>query len=824
MIDRTVWPSVTVIVLNYNGLEHLEACFASLINVDYPDEKLSLMLMDNGSTDGSVAYMQRHYPQVRIVRSEENLGFAAGNNLAAREAADDYVVFLNNDMRVDRQFVRGLLDPVEGDAEILRPQMQRPQDDKVDTVHPAKIVCTAAKILNWDGTRFDFVGSAAHFAGYAYQPGAGQPFSPDSFNEVRPLLFACGGAMLIDRQVFLDVGGFDEDYFAFYEDFDLGWRLWVLGYDVVFAPDAIVYHRHHATVSQLPDYRKRLLFKRNALYSVLKNYSDENLGQVLPAVLLATVDGVVTQVAQRGHLDPDAYHIQSTEGARLTHAVDRENTSTLVAIHDVVEHLPQVMEKRRWVQSHRKRSDHDVVRMFRQPFRFWPDVEPQTQYKVLDAFGIQDLFEDSPRRVLVISSDILPYPGMPTVGSGLRAWGVGQGLRSCGHEVVFSMPRAALQGRRDIAPPEAIEFAWEPDTLSTVIHMAEPDVVVVCNWPVMELVPVELINVPVILDQHGPHYLERKYQNFGDAEDNARRKVRALRKADFFTCAGEKQLGYFQSWLERAGWTEEERRERVAAIPVSLSPRLPARSAMEEGDQDLIFVYGGVFLPWQDPTNGLFALIEAMERRNRGTLYFFGGKHPVYTVDTGIFDTLLAQLKQSSHVITPGMVSHDVLIEKYTQAHVALDLMKRNPERELAFTTRTVEYLWCGLPVIYNDYAELSDYIREYNAGWTVDPEDRAAIEAVLDDIFENPAEVFERGRNAQRLARESLSWDKTIVPMDAFIRHPRMRAHEVPTGSVLVRNIKYLLNEAWFRYRHAGLRALWKEGWAFLRRRAGFL
>jgi GT2 family glycosyltransferase len=792
------WPTVTVIVLNYNGLEHLKECFSSLARIDYPAERVELMLVDNASTDGSVEYIQTNYPQVQLVRSEENIGFGSGNNLGAREATGQYIVFLNNDMWVDPQFVRGLVRAIQNDPEA---------------------VCAGAKILNWDGSQFDFAGAAAHFAGYAYQVGMGKPFDPDRFTEVRPILFACGGAMMIDRQVFLDVGGFDDDYFIYYEDLDLGWRLWILGYKVVFAPDAVVNHRHHGTMESFSDYRKRVLFKRNALYSVIKNYDDENLGRVLPAILLATINGVVQQAERRGQLDVSEYHIKSSKKShRPVILFDKQDVSTLVAIHDVVGHLPQMMEKRRFIQENRQRSDKEVAHLFGWPFRFWPDVDPQTQYTVADFFNLQPLFEDLPRRVLVISSDILPYPGMPTVGSGLRAWGLGQGLKSRGHEVLFSMPRAALKGRKKIAPPEVVELAWEHDTLAAVVRAVEPDVVVVCNWPVMDLLPTELLGIPVVLDQHGPHYLERKYQKFGDPDDNARRKINALRKADFFTCAGEKQLAYFQSWLERAGWTEQERRERSAAIPVSLSPDLPKHCPGDE----LTFVYGGVFLPWQDPSNGLSVLIDMLERRNEGKLYFFGGKHPVYPVDSGIFDALLAQLEKSPRVVVSGMVSHDELIAHYTRAHVAMDLMKRNPERELAFTTRTVEYLWCGLPVIYNDYSELSDYIREYNAGWIVDPGDREAIAAVLDEIFEHPEQVVERGRNAQRLVRERLTWDKTITPLDSFIRHPRMRPHDFPQGRIIVRNMRYLLREARFHYRRGGLSTLWREGCAFLKRRVG--
>jgi glycosyltransferase involved in cell wall biosynthesis len=430
-----------------------------------------------------------------------------------------------------------------------------------------------------------------------------------------------------------------------------------------------------------------------------------------------------------------------------------------------------------------------------------------------------DSSESTPRRVLVISPDILPYPGMPTVGSGLRAWSLGWGLRCLGHQVLFSMPKDALIGREKLAPPEIVELAWEHDTLLDIVLAAQPDVLVVCNWPILALLPTDALEIPIALDQHGPHYLERTYQKAGDPDENAREKVGALRKADFFTCPGRKQREYFQSWLEKAGWTEQERQEQMGVIPISLSPDLPERNPAGE----LTFVYGGVFLPWQDPSTALQVLVETMERRESGRLLLFGGKHPVHRVGTGVFDALVAQLEKSPRVTIAGMVPHEALIAEYTRAHVAIDLMKRNPERELAFTTRTVEYLWCGLPVIYNDYAELSEYIREYNAGWTIDPENRGAIAAVLDEIFSAPDALSERAQNAQRLVRQCLTWDKTIAPLDHFIRYPKRRLHDPTVEHVVMQKrnlgVRHLLDEAWFHYRRGGLGALWKETRAFARR-----
>lgn len=790
-------PSVTVIVLNYNGRQHLEGCLPSLLQLDYPADCLGLLVMDNGSTDGSVDFVEQQYPQVQMVRSDRNLGFAAGNNLAARHTDSRYVIFLNNDMRVDSHFVQGLVDAAQSNPEV---------------------VCAGAKILNWDGSKFDFAGAAPHFAGFAYQVGYDKPFSNDVFNEMRPMLFACGGAMIIDRQVFLDVGGFDEDYFIYFEDVDLGWRLWILGHQVVFAPDAVVFHHHHGTMRSFSDHRKRVLYKRNALYSVIKNYDESNLGRVLPAILLGTLDGIVENAVRRRRLPINEFSITNPQRNRCPDVrLDKEDVSTLVAIHEVVEKLPQLMERRRFVQGGRKRSDEEVLKLFLAPLWMWPDVGASTQRVVTDVFGVQKLFAAAPRRILLFSSDILPFPGLPTVGSGLRCWGLSQGLKNKGHEVILSMPRAALKGREHLVAPEIADLTWEWHNMHDIANRVEPDIVVVCNWPLLDLMDAEKVAAPIILDQHGPHLMERAFQGFGKQQGNVRCKLSALRKADYFTCAGNRQHEYFQSWLESAGWTPQDRLNRSCAIPLSMAPEPLERRPREE----LTFVYGGIFLPWQDPSVGLSTLVEEMERRNQGRLRFFGGPHMVYPVDPGIFNDLVAQLRMSPRVLISDLITRDELIEEYRQAHVAIDLMKRNTERELAFTTRTVEYLWCGLPVIYNNYSELSEYIREYDAGWTVDPEDREEIRAVIADIFARPELVAERSRNAQRLVRERLNWNQTIDPMDEFVRWADKRQS---ADRAKEQWLRHLWDRATIQYHRGGARAIADSVAPYLRWRLGRL
>ena len=565
------FPYLSFIVLNYNGKQHLQDCLSSLLKIKYPVDRYEVLLVDNASADGSIEYVQQNFPTVRTIQNQSNTGFASGNNIGAKESAGDYVIFLNNDMWVEPHFANNLLETLQS--------------------HP-QAVCVGAKILNWDGTQIDFGGSAAHFAGYAYQLDHGQAADSAEYNAIKPILFACGGAMLIDRQVFLEVGGFDEDFFALYEDMDLGWRLWLLGYTVLYAPKAIVHHRHHGTLKQFADYRKAVLYKRNSLYAVLKNYEEANMLRILSAILLANNEEVITQTQNQHAINLADFDFTSTVTPNQSGiSIDKENAATLVAIHDVVEHLPQIIAKRRRIQEKRTRSDEEVARLFKWPFRYWPGTQSCTQFTLTDAFGIQSIFKDLPRRVLVFSSDILPYPGLPTVGSGLRAWGIGQGLIEQGHEVFFSMPRAALTGRQEKVSAEVAELTWEHHTMLSIIGKVNPDVIVVCNWAIMPLLPTEHLTVPVILDQHGPHMLERKYQNFGNYKSNARQKLTALKKADFFTCAGRKQQIYFYEWLKEAGWTEQECQDLCAAIPVSLSPNPPKH----QPDQELTFVYGGVF-------------------------------------------------------------------------------------------------------------------------------------------------------------------------------------------------------------------------------------
>jgi GT2 family glycosyltransferase len=262
-------PEVSVIVLTTTGPRHLPACLASLGALDFPEEKREVIVVDNGSPEDPTAAVRTHYPSARMIRLERNLGFCGGNNVAAREARGRWLIFLNDDTRVERDMIGALL----------------------DTARRRSARAVGALVLAWDGRSVDFAGGEVNFEGKGFQVGLGAR-DVDRWRTERPLFFPCGAAMLVDRQVFLDNGGFPESYFAYYEDVALGWRLRAMGHDVWLSPAAVVYHVHHGTSGDRSLLRTRLC-EANGLQTVFAALEDRHLGRALTSALLLAVARVL---------------------------------------------------------------------------------------------------------------------------------------------------------------------------------------------------------------------------------------------------------------------------------------------------------------------------------------------------------------------------------------------------------------------------------------------------------------------------------------------------------------------------------------------------
>ena len=253
---------VAIIIVNYNGRKYLKDCLTSLLALDYPQDLFQIIFVDNASTDDSLAYVKSSFPQVKIITSQENLGFAAGNNLAMEKVLAqnfDYLLLINQDTVSQPDFLNKLVKVAEGDKKIAAVQprlMLHPEKDKINSL-----------------------GNAIHYLGFGFSLGGYQPFKGD----LKPLevAYASGAALLIKSEVLKQIALFDPDFFMYHEDLDLGWRMRMAGYKIMVVPDAVVYHKYEFSRS----IRKYYYMERNRYICILENYKWLTICLITPACL-----------------------------------------------------------------------------------------------------------------------------------------------------------------------------------------------------------------------------------------------------------------------------------------------------------------------------------------------------------------------------------------------------------------------------------------------------------------------------------------------------------------------------------------------------------
>jgi GT2 family glycosyltransferase len=253
----------SVIVVVHAGAHHLDDSLGSLSQ--YADRSdVEVVLVDNGSADRCSDAADTRWPWVKVVRSESNLGFAGGVHFGVKAASGDVLVFLNDDAAASDGFVEAHLEALASNP---------------------RAAASAGRLVSWDGGHHDFVRGGVTFDCHAFQLGQGFPvdeIEPPAAGEALP--FACGGNMAIRREDWESTGGFDAELFAYFEDVDLGWRLWAMGREAVATPEAVARHRGAATSGSLGDFRRGVLFERNALRTFFSCADDEYLNAFGTAV------------------------------------------------------------------------------------------------------------------------------------------------------------------------------------------------------------------------------------------------------------------------------------------------------------------------------------------------------------------------------------------------------------------------------------------------------------------------------------------------------------------------------------------------------------
>lgn len=256
-------PLITVVVVNYNGGDYLRGCLASLARQTF--RNFETILVDNNSTDGSLERLSERPPNLRVLRESVNHGFAGANNLAARLGAGRWLALLNPDAEADPDWLERLMQVVEE-----RPRYR---------------VVASLQVSLGDPAVLDGAGDCYLAFGYAWRGGFGMPAAriPPAGECFAP----CGAAALYPREAFLAVGGFDEAYFCYHEDVDIGFRLRLAGERCQFDPRVRVRHAGSAITGRASSFA---VFHgaRNGLWTYLKNMPGPLLLLTLPGWLALT--------------------------------------------------------------------------------------------------------------------------------------------------------------------------------------------------------------------------------------------------------------------------------------------------------------------------------------------------------------------------------------------------------------------------------------------------------------------------------------------------------------------------------------------------------
>jgi GT2 family glycosyltransferase len=311
-------PRVTVVVPNWNGEKFLDTCLSSLQEQTFQD--FETVLVDNGSTDGSVAFVEENFPEVRVVRLPENRGFSAAVNAGIRSSTTEFVALLNNDTEQDPGWLGALVHAADG--------------------HP-EAGLFASKLVDFRDRRLlDGAGDALRSSGLPYRLGHGE-VDRGQFDEPAFVFSACAAAALYRRELFRRIGLFDEDFFSNCEDGDVSFRAQLAGYRCLYVPGSVVYHIGSASTGGKRSTTNTRLGTQNGINLLVKNLPATLAWRLLPSIVTGQLARVLVVVLSRDGLF-------------------RAYLSGIVGAWRL---LPKMLKKRKSIQKRRRVSDDYVRRL-----------------------------------------------------------------------------------------------------------------------------------------------------------------------------------------------------------------------------------------------------------------------------------------------------------------------------------------------------------------------------------------------------------------------------------------------------------------------------
>ncbi|WP_405175120.1 glycosyltransferase family 2 protein [Paenibacillus sp. FSL H8-0261] len=316
---------ISVIIVNYNGADYIGESIESIIDQTYTN--LEIIVLDNNSSDDSVQKIKQ-YPSVKLIESKTNLGFAKGNNVAIREANGEYIALLNNDATAEASWLESL-------AKVLD------HNDEYGS-------CGCKIISYYEQDYLDSAGLLINPSGMSRARGRNE--SIHDYNISEPILIPSGCAVLYRKKALDEVGLFDEDFFCYCEDTDLGFRLQISGWKCFYVSEAVVYHRYSSTAGKYSLF-KTYLVERNHYWFVIKNFP-------LSLVLMNPMYTIRLYLYQLLNM----FKQKGATNELMTNTSTKKLVLTLLKAHKDVWKMLFVMLKKRSINNKLKKVDNRQIK------------------------------------------------------------------------------------------------------------------------------------------------------------------------------------------------------------------------------------------------------------------------------------------------------------------------------------------------------------------------------------------------------------------------------------------------------------------------------
>ena len=758
---------VSVVLVNYRGADDTITCLRSFDDVDWPTERLELIVVDNDSGDDSVQRIRQALPAAIVIEAGSNTGFAGGCNLGLARATGEYVGFINNDARPDAMWISEAVATFEAEP---------------------SVGSVASKVLDWDGKLIDYVDGSLTWFGMGYKREVEKPDSP-AFDLPKDVLFGTGAAMFVRAELYREVGGFDERFFMFYEDVDFGWRLNLLGHRVRYVPTSIAYHRHHVTMKKFGSFRESYLLERNALLAMYKNYDDVSLAKALPAAMALAVRRSIA----RADLDASSLDLQRSPGGddigSLT--VPKMALTGPFAIDYFVDQLPSLLKSRHDLQGRRRRSDRELFPLFREAIEpaYGMPTYLAAHEVLIQAFGIVEHFTSRHRILVVTGEPLLDRMAGPAI----RAWEIAKALAP-EHEV-----RLASTGGVKVTHAEFEVLAAGGSALRELTDWAD---VIVFQGFLLEAAPwLRASSKIIVADVYDPFHLEQLEQARDLGSEGRATSVREttrilneqLERADFLMCASEKQRDFWLGQLAGQGrlnpivYDEDQSLDSlISVVPFGIpdEPPTQTRHAIKGtiagiAPEDKVILWGGGIYNWFDPLTLIRAIDKIKDRHPDVRLFFMGLKHP----NPGVPDMRIAWETQElsrelaltgSHVFfNEGWVPYGERADYLLDADLGVSTHFQHVETAFSFRTRILDYLWATLPIVATDGDTFGTLIRAHGLGRVVPAQDVDALVGALEEMLYDDVAAAEVRANVRAFAAGYV-WSSVLRPLVEFCRLPR--------------------------------------------------